>query len=154
MNLDLPLWVNIDAFDDIQSGEQLESNESVSMISQTLKRAAERFDCVICATKHLTKGSGRESGTDALRGYGSLKYDAKCILMCYNDVGENGEAAEICHYREAPSQRVVLTPVFSIPIFGKQAEFSVLQPQLSETTLAFGENLSVSNVNLRHENRE
>jgi hypothetical protein len=148
-----PLWVNVDAFDDIQSGEQLESNESVSMISQALKRAAERFDCVICATKHLTKGSGRESGTDALRGYGSLKYDAKCILMCYNDVGENSDNAEICHYRDAPSKRVTLTPVFTVPIFVKQAGLSVVQTQMPEITLVIGEKGRVLEPNLGQYNR-
>lgn len=95
-----PLWVNIDALDDIEvSG--VDPEDKIAHISEVLKRATKRYDCVIFATKHKVKGQGgRSAGTDSLGGRARLKYNCQLILVAYSEVGDLGQASEIYFERD------------------------------------------------------
>lgn len=99
-NPEVPIWVNIDAFDDLQLPEANTENDFIAHASGALKTASVQHDLAILCSKHMNKGEGRGAKTDALRGAGRLKYDATVILMGHNDVGENGQSADIFFERD------------------------------------------------------
>lgn len=99
-NPEAPIWVNVDAFDDLQVPEITGENDFIAHASGVLKTASVQHDLAIMCSKHMNKGEVRGAKTDALRGAGRLKYDATVILMGHNDVAENGPNADIYFNRE------------------------------------------------------
>jgi hypothetical protein len=114
-NPEAPIWVNVDAFDDLQVPGIDGENDFIAHASGALKTASVQHDLAIMCSKHMNKGEGRNAKTDALRGAGRLKYDASVILMGYNDVAENGQNAEIYFNRddEAYGEKA---PVFEVSV--------------------------------------
>ena len=93
------LVVIIDNFHDITiETTNFRDNENAryTYISDKLSHMCTQFDIPIICTAEFRKLNGnRRPMVDDLRESGKIGYEAKAILLCYNEVGLRGEAASI-----------------------------------------------------------
>ena len=77
---------------------------------------ATKYGIPIITTAEFKKLNGyRRPSLDDIRESVKIKYEAKAILLCYNEVGLKGEAASIYYELQGKSQK---QPVFEVK-FGK-----------------------------------
>ena len=95
----IPIWVNVDSFDDVDPGLNFDPKIHTSKeqyLSREFKSLAERLNMVILFTKHQNKNNrGRGMSSDIARGSGQLEYDSTIFLMMYSEVAELGQSAEV-----------------------------------------------------------
>jgi replicative DNA helicase len=109
------LVVFIDNFHDLitSAREALGSDkQKYDYLAQRVSDLATKYDIPIVTTGELKKLNGfRRPVSDDLRESVKIKYEAKAILMCYNEVGLKGEAASIYFERNGKAER---QPIFEI----------------------------------------
>lgn len=94
------LVVFIDNFHDITIGdEKLRSrtgNEKYDHIADQLTKIATKYDCPIVCTAEFRKLNGnRRPGVDDIRETTKIVYEAKAIMLCYNEVSIRGQQATV-----------------------------------------------------------
>lgn len=113
------LVVCIDNFHDLNTTDPraLGSDKmKYDFLAQTVSDMATKYDIPIITTGEFKKLNGfRRPGLDDLRESVKIKYEAKAILLCYNEVGLKGESAAV-HFQR--SGRPEKQPVFEVS-FGK-----------------------------------
>jgi len=90
----------IDNFHDItvrqSGGFGADQNGKYDFIADKLSRIATRFDCPIICTAEFRKLNGnRRPILDDIRESTKIVYEAKAILLCYNEVGLRGQQANV-----------------------------------------------------------
>jgi replicative DNA helicase len=113
------LVVFIDNFHDLETTakEAMGSDkQKYDYLAKRVSDMATKFDICIVTTGEFKKLNGfRRPGLDDLRESVKIKYEAKAILLCYNEVGLKGEAASIYFERQNQAAKC---PVFEVK-FGK-----------------------------------
>jgi len=114
------LVVMIDNFHDI-SVDQINfrdnSNAKFEHISNELSRMCTQYDIPIICTAELRKLNGtRRPIVDDVRESGKIAYEAKAILLCYNEVGIKGESSTIYFNRGEEEFSRYKQPVFEVKV--------------------------------------
>lgn len=113
------LVVFIDNFHDLStSAKEAQSSDKnkYDYLAQRISDMATRYNIPIITTGEFKKLNGyRRPHVDDLRESVKIKYEAKAILLCYNEVSIKGEAAAV--YFEQPG-KAEKCPVFEVK-FGK-----------------------------------
>ncbi|MCX7610347.1 MAG: DnaB helicase C-terminal domain-containing protein [Ignavibacterium sp.] len=95
-------------------------------LAQRVSDMATKFDCPIITTGEFKKINGyRRPQVDDLRESVKIKYEAKAILLCYNEVSLKGESAGIYFEKQGDPMK---QPVFEVK-FGKN-KFSSFKGRL------------------------
>lgn len=96
---DYQLVLFIDNFHDVTVRDARfsgDSNGKYDHIADKLSRIATKFDCPIVCTAEFRKLNGnRRPILDDIRESTKIVYEAKAILLCYNEVGLRGQQANI-----------------------------------------------------------
>lgn len=103
--------VFIDSFHDVLPDIKTSSETGrYDYIAQALSEAANELDIPIVCTAELRKLNGiRRPVLDDIRESVKIRYEAKSVLLCYNDVGSRGENADVFFYHSCD---VAKYPVF------------------------------------------
>lgn len=113
------LVVFIDNFHDLSTTarEAVGSDkQKYDYLAQKVSDLATKYDICIVTTGEFKKLNGyRRPGLDDLRESVKIKYEAKAILLCYNEVGLKGEASSIYYEVQGDATK---KPVFEVK-FGK-----------------------------------
>lgn len=113
------LVVFIDNFHDLSTSAkeaQGSDKQKYDYLAQKVSDLATKYDICIVTTGEFKKLNGyRRPGLDDLRESVKIKYEAKAILLCYNEVGLKGEAASIYYEVQGDAMK---KPVFEVK-FGK-----------------------------------
>lgn len=97
---------------DIQFGS--DGSGKYDYIADQLSRIATKFDCPIICTAEFRKLNGnRRPKLDDIRESVKIVYEAKAIILCYNEVGLRGQAAQIFWNKEETADK---QPVFEAHI--------------------------------------
>lgn len=109
------LVVFIDNFHDLTTSakEALGSDkQKYDYLAQRVSDLATKYDIPVLTTGEFKKLNGfRRPGADDLRESVKIKYEAKAILLCYNEVGVKGESASIYFERQGKAER---QPIFEV----------------------------------------
>lgn len=111
---DTQIVIGIDNFHDLNSREKpnLRDKEKYDYLAQYCADMAIRQKCVLLCTGELRKVNGSlRPTTDSIRESVKIKYEAKAILLCHNDVHYKGEAAEVFFKRNDSKLK---QPVFEV----------------------------------------
>lgn len=113
------LVVFIDNFHDLSTSAkeaQGSDKQKYDYLAQRVSDLATKYDICIITTGEFKKLNGfRRPGLDDLRESVKIKYEAKAILLCYNEVGLKGESASIYYEIQGDAMK---KPVFEVK-FGK-----------------------------------
>lgn len=113
------LIVFIDNFHDLSTTakeSQGSDKQKYDYLAQKVSDLATKYDICIVTTGEFKKLNGfRRPGLDDLRESVKIKYEAKAILLCYNEVGLKGESASIYYEIQGDAMK---KPVFEVK-FGK-----------------------------------
>lgn len=113
------LIVFIDNFHDLATSakEAIGSDKmKYDYLAQRVSDLATKYDICVVTTGEFKKLNGfRRPGLDDLRESVKIKYEAKAVLLCYNEVGLKGESASIYFEQQGDSTK---KPVFEVK-FGK-----------------------------------
>lgn len=98
------LVVTIDSFHDITTGNYYESDKSkYDYLAQRVSDIATKYMVPIITTAELRKSSvgthSRRPSKDDLREAAKIGYEAKSIMLVYNEVSLRGEAAQVYYVR-------------------------------------------------------
>lgn len=110
------LVVFIDSFHDIVPAELETASETAKFnyLAQATSDLAKELDIPIVCTAELRKlNSMRRPTLDDIRESVKIRYEAKSVLLCYNDVGARGEQADLYWY---PQDDIAKYPVFEVHI--------------------------------------
>lgn len=111
---DTQIVIGIDNFHDLNSREKtnLRDKEKYDYLAQYCADMAIRQKCVLLCTGELRKVNGSlRASTDSIRESVKIKYEAKAILLCHNDVHYKGEAAEVFFKRNDSKLK---QPIFEV----------------------------------------
>ncbi|MGL4818407.1 MAG: DnaB-like helicase C-terminal domain-containing protein, partial [Bacilli bacterium] len=94
------LAVFIDNFHDITIGDEKmrswEANRKFEHIADVLTKAASKYDIPIVCTAEFRKLNGnKRPTTDDIKESGKIVYEAKAIILCYNEVSMRGQQSNI-----------------------------------------------------------
>lgn len=114
------LVVIIDNFHDItvdQINFRDNSNAKFEHISNELSKICTQYDIPMICTAEFRKLNGnRRPLVDDVRESGKIAYEAKAILLCYNEVGLKGESASIYFNRGETEFARYKQPVLEVKI--------------------------------------
>jgi len=114
------LVVFIDNFHDItvdQISFRDNANAKFEHISNELSRICTQYDIPIICTAELRKLNGaRRPIVDDVKESGKIAYEAKAILLCYNEVGIKGESANIYFVRAEQEFASFKQPVLEVKV--------------------------------------
>lgn len=120
----LQLVVFIDNFHDITVENPIyakDNNMKYDYIADRLSKMCTKYDIPILCTAELRKLNGnRRPVVDDIRETVKIAYEAKAILLCYNEVGIRGENAEVFYNRPGKTDKY---PVLEIHV-GKNKQSS------------------------------
>jgi replicative DNA helicase len=109
----------IDNFHDLSTSAreaQGGDKQKYDYLAQRVSDLATKYDICVVTTGEFKKLNGfRRPGLDDLRESVKIKYEAKAVLLCYNEVGLKGEGASIYFEQQGESTK---KPVFEVK-FGK-----------------------------------
>lgn len=107
--------VFIDSFHDLIPDVKVTSDTAkYDYLAQAISDLANELDIPIVCTAELRKLNGqRRPVPDDIRESIKIRYEAKSILLCYNDVGAKGEQADVYWY---PPNDVAKYPVFEVHV--------------------------------------
>ena len=111
---DTQIVVGIDNFHDLNSRDKSfrSDKEKYDYLAQYCADMAIRQKCVLACSGELRKVNGSLRPTvDGIRESVKIKYEAKAILLCHNDVHYKGEGAEVFFKR---SDSNLKQPVFEV----------------------------------------
>lgn len=107
----------VDNFHDITVDSKsfgTDSNQKYDYIADQLSRIATKFDCPIICTAEFRKLNGnRRPKLDDIRESVKIVYEAKAIILAYNEVGLRGQQSQIFWMREGVADK---QPVFECDI--------------------------------------
>lgn len=110
--------VMIDNFHDVTVRDMrpgADDKAKYDYIADQLSRIASKFDCPIICTAEFRKLNGTRRPTlDDIRESVKIVYEAKAILLCYNEVGLRGQQAGV--YWEDSDKADEKQPVFEVQI--------------------------------------
>lgn len=114
------LVVIIDNFHDItvdQVNFKDNSNAKFEYISNELSRVCTQYDIpVICTAEFRKLNGNRRPIVDDVRESGKIAYEAKAIMLCYNEVGLRGEAASVYFSRGETEFSRYKQPVLEVKV--------------------------------------
>jgi replicative DNA helicase len=114
------LVVVVDNFHDITvDGMNFRDNDTAKFtyISDKLSKICTQFDIPVICTAELRKLNGtRRPIVDDVRESGKIAYEAKAIMLCYNEVGLRGEAASIYFNRGEAEFANYKQPVLEVKV--------------------------------------
>lgn len=127
--IDRKLVVCIDNFHDLSTTAKEASGgdkQKFDYLAQRVSDLATKFDIAVITSGEFKKLNGfRRPQVDDIRESVKIKYEAKAILLCYNEVSLKGEAAGIYFERQGEAAK---QPVFEVK-FGKN-KFSSFKGRL------------------------
>lgn len=83
-------------------------------IADKLSHLATKFDCpIICSAEFRKLNGNRRPVLDDIRESVKIVYEAKAIMLCYNEVGLRGQQAQICWKRGDSTDN---QPIFEVKI--------------------------------------
>lgn len=102
---DYQIVMFIDNFHDVTVRDKnfgaSEGNAKYDYVADQLSRIATKFDCPIICTAEFRKLNGnRRPKLDDIRESVKIVYEAKAILLCYNEVGLRGQQSQVFWNRE------------------------------------------------------
>lgn len=102
INPDYQLAVFVDSFHDIISTEKHTSDTNrYDYMAQTLSDLANQLQIPIVCTAELRKLNGiRRPTLDDIRESVKIRYEAKSVILAYNDVSNKGEEADVFWHRQ------------------------------------------------------
>ena len=110
-------------------------NGKYDYIADQLSRIATKFDCPIICTAEFRKLNGnRRPRLDDIRESVKIVYEAKVIILCYNEVGLRGQQAQIFWNKpESPDKQPVFEAHIGKNKFGsfKGRVFFEFMPEMS-----------------------
>jgi replicative DNA helicase len=136
-NINKRLVVCIDSFHDMTIGKapSLSDKEKYDRLAQWCADIAIKFDITVLCTGELKKLNGmRRPQMDDLRESVKIKYEAKAILLVYNEVHYKGEAADVYYtLNNNPHKQPVFEVHFAKNKFGtyKGRNFFHFYPDMS-----------------------
>lgn len=90
----------------IKSKSSSSENEKYDTIAQWCSDTATKFDIPFICTAELRKQNGNlRPFVDEIRSAGKIKFEAKAIIMCYNEVHYKGEGASVHFMRAGQKQK-------------------------------------------------
>lgn len=94
---DYQIVLFIDNFHDITTKDtRMDNNTKYDFLAGELSRIATQLDCPIVCTAEFRKLNGnRRPQLDDIRETVKIIYEAKAIILCYNEVGLRGQQAQI-----------------------------------------------------------
>lgn len=112
------LVVFIDNFHDITIGDEKlrgkTGGEKYDHIADQLTKIATKYDCPIVCTAEFRKLNGnRRPGVDDIRESVKILYEAKAVMLCYNEVSIRGQQATV-HWMRADNPNK--QPVYEVHI--------------------------------------
>jgi replicative DNA helicase len=109
------LVVFVDSFHDVLPDVRINSeNGRYEYIAQALSDLANELDIPIVCTAELRKLNGqRRPQLDDIRESIKIRYEAKSIMLCYNDLGARGEQSNLYWY---PPNDFARYPVFEVHV--------------------------------------
>lgn len=111
-NADKQIAVFIDSFHDLTTSvhPNFQDKQKYDYLAQRCADIAIQYDIPLICSGELRKQNGNmRPMTDALRESVKIKYEAKAILLCHNDVHYKGEGAEVYFNRsDSPLKQPVL----------------------------------------------
>lgn len=114
------LVVIVDNFHDItvdQVNFRDNANAKFEHISNELSRLCTTYDIPIICTAEFRKLNGsRRPIVDDLRESGKIAYEAKAIMLCYNEVGLRGESANVYFSRGEDEYVRFKQPVLEVKV--------------------------------------
>lgn len=113
---EIQLVVSIDSFHDlaIKSKGNLTETQKYNEIAQWAADLAIKYDVVLIATAEMKKVEGiRRPQLGDLRESIKIRYEAKAILLVYNDVHYKGENADVFFQKNGSTEK---QPVFEVQI--------------------------------------
>jgi replicative DNA helicase len=114
------LVVIIDNFHDITvdaPSHRGDDNQKYDHIADKLSKICTTKDIPVICTAEFRKLNGfKRPITDDVRETIKIGYEAKAILLCYNEVGIRGEAASVYFNRQEPEFDQFKQPVFEVKI--------------------------------------
>jgi replicative DNA helicase len=112
-----------------------DSNSKYDYIADQLSRIATRFDCPIICTAEFRKLNGnRRPKLDDIRESVKIVYEAKAIILCYNEVGLRGQQSQVFWNRpDSPDKQPVFEAHIGKNKFGsfKGRIFFEFMPEMS-----------------------
>lgn len=120
-NINKKLVVFIDNFHDlnIKSLSTLNSNEKYNKLAQLCADIAINYDIILICTAELRKINGNFRPTlDSIREASKIKYEAKAIMLVYNDLHYNGDNATIYFTKGNDIKRPIFEVHFAKNKFG------------------------------------
>lgn len=109
----------IDNFHDITVEAQgySDNNKRYDHISDQLSRIAQRFDAPIICTAEFRKLNGnRRPKIEDIRESVKIQYEAKAIILCYNEVSLRGPNAQIAWELQKQSGEVEKMPIYECQV--------------------------------------
>ncbi|MEX3713389.1 DnaB-like helicase C-terminal domain-containing protein [Cytobacillus horneckiae] len=115
---DYQLVVFIDNFHDITIGDEKlrgkTGGEKYDHIADQLTKTATKYDCPIVCTAEFRKLNGnRRPTTEDLRDSIKILYEAKAVMLCYNEVSLRGQQATVHWMRQDDPNK---QPVYEVHI--------------------------------------
>lgn len=113
----LRLCVFIDNFHDLTTKVSHNSDKNkYDYTAQFISDLAKELDIpIVCTVEFRKLNNFKRPGLDDIRESVKIKYEAKSVMLCHNEVGVKGEAAVVYYERD---DRVEKQPVFEVK-FGK-----------------------------------
>ncbi|UNY39863.1 replicative DNA helicase [Bacillus phage vB_BauM_KLEB27-3] len=109
--------IMVDNFHDITVDEiKFGSDQSgkYDHIADQLSRIATRFDAPIICTAEFRKINGNKRPTlDDIRETTKIVYEAKAIILCYNEVGIRGQQSKVFYNKEGSDEK---QPIFEADV--------------------------------------
>lgn len=107
-NIDKRIVVLIDGFHDltIKAHPNYQDNQKYEYLATAIANLAKQYNIPIICTAEIKKVNGAfRPMPDHIREASKIKYQAKCIIMCYSDVHYKGEGAEIFFNRSDKEEK-------------------------------------------------
>lgn len=109
--------VFIDNFHDLETDHpdaRGGDNQKYTWLAKHVSDMATEFDCPVITTAEFKKLNGfRRPGLDDIRESVKIKYEAKAVLLCYNEVSLKGEGASVYFERNGnPAKQ----PIFEVKV--------------------------------------
>lgn len=136
-DMDKRIVVFIDNFHDlnIKNGEPSSDKEKYDKLAQWCSDLAIKHNITIICTAEFKKlGSGRRGTLDDIRESVKIQYEAKAILLAYNEVHYKGESADIFYMKQGnPDKQPILEVHFAKNKFGtyKGRNFFEFYPEMA-----------------------
>lgn len=114
----IKLVVFVDNFHDITIEDlRLSDNEKYDYIADKLSQICTQLDIpIICTAEFRKLNSSRRPTMEDIRASIKIEYEAKAIMLCYNEVGMRGDSANIYWLDGTEQAGTAKRPVFEVHV--------------------------------------